>query len=230
LYESQGNTTKALEHYKAYAKLYIQRLKDVAEKRTKALSIQFDVDHLQQEQEIDQLKNVELERAVEQLEELSIPDCLTGLFNRRYLDEHLRKVFLEAQENNADLTVLISDIDNFKTVNDTFSHATGDEVLKTVATIFNDNTWGADVVARYGGEEFVIVFKDTALDEALFVAEKLRLKIQKYPWHNIHKDLTVTVSMGLCDEIRLADQEKMLSVADSNLYKAKRTGKNKLVS
>ena len=230
LYELRGDAVKALKHYRTYAEIQIQQLKDQNEKRTQALSIQFEVDHLQQEQEIYQLKNVELARAVEQLEELSIRDGLTGLHNRRYLDEHLAKIFTEAQVKSQSLTVLIADIDNFKAVNDKLSHATGDTVLKIVAKLFDNHTWGADIVARYGGEEFVIIFKETSSDEALHVAEKLRLKIAGYPWCDHHPELAITVSMGLCDDLSLGDYERMLATADDNLYKAKRSGKNKVVS
>ena len=230
LYKQQGDFTKALEHYKAYAEFEIKKLKDLNEKRAQALSIQFEVEHLQQEQEIYQLKNVELARAVEKLEELSTRDSLTGLYNRRYLDNHLSKIFLAAQATKQPLAVLISDIDNFKAVNDNLSHATGDEVLKIVAQIFMDNTWGADVVARYGGEEFVIVFKETPLDEARRVAEKLRQKVESYPWDKLHPDLVVTLSTGLCADLSLGDHERMLSVSDDKLYEAKRKGKNQVVA
>ena len=230
LYELRGDAVKALKHYKTYAEIQIQHLKDHNEKRTLALSIQFEVDHLQQEQEIYHLKNVELARAVEQLEELSTRDGLTGLYNRRYLDEHLAKIFIEAQVNSQPLTVLIADIDNFKAVNDNLSHATGDTVLKIVAKLFDDPTWGADIVARYGGEEFVIVFKETSLDKVLHIAEKLRLKIAAYPWREHHPELAITLSMGLCGDPSLGDHERMLAIADDNLYKAKRSGKDKVVS
>lgn len=230
LYELQGSPVKALEHYKIYAGMEIEELKSIGEKRTQALSIQFEVEHLQQEQEIYQLKNVELAQAVEKLEELSVRDALTGLYNRRYLDTYLSQTFLTAQAHQAPLTVLMSDIDNFKAINDSFSHATGDAVLKRVARILNDHTWGADVVARYGGEEFVIVFKETPLNEALGVAEKLRRRVESHPWHELHPELSITLSTGLCDDVSLGDHERMLSVADNNLYEAKRTGKNKVVS
>ena len=226
LYDQRGDAGKALEHYKSYAEFQIKRLKDANEKRTQALSIQFEVEHLQQEQEIYRLKNVELARAVAQLEELSSKDSLTGLYNRRYMDNHLAGAFTDAYTSQQPLTVLISDIDNFKHINDRFSHATGDEVIKAVARIFADNVWGADIVARYGGEEYVAVFKNTDLQQARQVAEKLRRKVAACDWSSFHPDLAVTVSIGLCDEVALGHHEKMLAAADAKLYEVKRAGKN----
>lgn len=230
LYRHKGELEQALDYHQRYAETKIKWLEDLNEKRVQALSIQHKVEQMRQEKEIYQLKNVELARAIEKLEELSTRDGLTGLYNRRYLDGYLSKAFLGAQLAKQPLTVLISDIDNFKAVNDSLSHATGDEVLRRVAHIFNDNTWGADVIARYGGEEFVIVFKETPLANALSVAEKLRREIERYPWYNIHTELAVTVSIGLCGDLSLVSHEQMLAVADDKLYEAKRTGKNKVVS
>ncbi len=225
-FEVKGDYAKALEHHRHYAELEIKTLRDVNEKRTEALSVKFELERLQQEQEIYRLKSVELAQAVEQLEQLSSRDSLTGLYNRRYLDEHLARAFAEAHGLQQNLTVLISDIDNFKGVNDRFSHAVGDEVIRVVAKIFGDNIRGSDVVARYGGEEYVAVLKNTSLPQAQGVAEKLRRKVASYDWSPLHPELAVTVSTGLCAEVSLGHHEKMLAAADAKLYEAKRTGKN----
>ena len=224
--ERRGEYVQALAHHRSYAELEIKTLKDVSAKRTEALSVKFELERLQQEQEIYRLKNVELVRAVAQLEELSLKDSLTRLHNRRYLDEYLAQAFAEATASQQRLTVLISDIDNFKGVNDRFSHAVGDEVIRAVARIFADNVWGSDVVARYGGEEYVAVFKDTDLTKARRVAEKLRQKVAAYDWSNLHPELSVSISIGLCDDVSLGHHEKMLAAADAKLYEAKRAGKN----
>ena len=229
LYEQRGDAAQALEHYKHYAELQVRQLKDISAKRTRALSIQFEVEQLQQAQEIYRLKNVELARAVEQLEELSSRDSLTGLHNRRYLDSYLHQAFLEAEVSRQPLSVLISDIDNFKQINDLFSHGTGDDVLRVVAELFSDSTWGSDAVARYGGEEFVVVFKDTGSEQALRLAEQLRRRVEAYSWHELHPRLAVTLSIGVCADTGLGSHERMLSLADDNLYRAKRSGKNQVV-
>lgn len=229
LYEKQGKLSEALEHYKTYADLEIEQLRDMNEKRTQAIAVQLDVSKLEHERESYKQKMVELSSTIEHLAELSVRDGLTGLYNRRYFDEQLAQIFLESQSNHQPFTVLMSDIDNFKKVNDNFSHSVGDDVLKIVAKIFADNIWGGDMVARYGGEEFVAVFRHTSLEKAIGVAEKLRQKVAHYPWHTIHPNLTITISLGLCDDLSLGDCEKMVAMADENLYIAKRNGKNQVV-
>lgn len=227
-FEVRGEYAKALAHHRSYAELEIKTLEDVSKKRTEALSVRFELERLQQEREIYRLKNVELAQAVEQLERLSSRDSLTGLYNRRCLDEHLAEVFTAARGEQEHLTVLISDIDTFKSVNDRFSHAVGDEVIRVVAKIFADNIRGSDVVTRYEGEEYVAVLKNTCLPQAREVAEKLRRKVSAYNWSTLHPELSVTVSVGLCAEGSLGHPEKMLAAADAKLYEAKRTGKNKV--
>jgi diguanylate cyclase (GGDEF)-like protein len=219
---------KALEHHKAYAELTIKQLKDMNEKRTQALTVQFEVARLQQERELAQLKNVELAHANERLEELSLRDALTGLYNRRHLDTQLAKLHLEAQGLETPFAVLISDIDDFKQVNDLFSHLIGDEVLKVVAKLFVDQVRALDLVVRYGGEEFVLVLAQVRLEQALMVAEKLRAKVEAYPWYELHPDLRITVSIGLCADTTLEHHERMLAVADDKMYVAKRNGKNQV--
>jgi diguanylate cyclase (GGDEF)-like protein len=231
LYE-KSDLVKALEHHKAFAALEIKQLKDMNEKRTQALTVQFEVARLQQERELVQLKNVELARANEQLEELSLRDALTGLYNRRHLDTQLAKLHLEAQAQMhgtaQPFAVLVSDIDDFKRVNDLFSHLIGDEVLKVVAKLFVDQVRALDLVVRYGGEEFVLVLCQVTLEQALMIAEKLRAKVEVYPWQELHPDLQITVSIGICADTTLEHHERMLAVADDKMYVAKRNGKNQV--
>jgi diguanylate cyclase (GGDEF)-like protein len=244
----QGNMVVALEHHRAYATLEIKQLQDLNEKRTQALTVQFEVARLEQERQIDRLKNIELVRANEQLEELSLRDALTGLHNRRHLDAQLAKLHLEAQglgtggsETNGPETdrletrgmaqpfaVLVSDIDDFKRVNDSFSHLIGDQVLKTVAQLLVDQVRALDLVVRYGGEEFVLVLTQVTLEQALIIAEKLRATVESYPWHKLHPDLRITLSIGVCADTTLEHHERMLAVADDKMYVAKRNGKNQV--
>jgi diguanylate cyclase (GGDEF)-like protein len=227
LYEA-SDFARALEHHKAFAALEIKQLKDINEKRTQALTVQFEVAHLQRERQTDQLKNLELARINERLEELSLRDALTGLHNRRYLDAQLGKLHLEAQGAAQPFAVLISDIDNFKQVNDSFSHLIGDQVLKTVAQLLVNQVRASDLVVRYGGEEFVLVVTQVTLEQALMVAEKLRATVESYPWHELHPDLRITLSIGICADMTLEHHERMLAVADDKMYVAKRNGKNQV--
>jgi diguanylate cyclase (GGDEF)-like protein len=170
----------------------------------------------------------ELSAANEKLERQAKTDGLTGLYNRRYLDKTLEGIFDEARHHNKALTVAISDIDFFKKINDRFSHQIGDEVLKAVAKIFQSSIRAKDIVARYGGEEFVCIFPETALDEAKQLAEQVRHNIEHHNWSEIHPELKVTLSIGLCADINYPNHEKMLSAADEKLYEAKHNGRNQV--
>lgn len=183
------------------------------------------------EQQIEELKRtqVELEASNRELARLSVQDSLTGLYNRRYLDENLRSVFSRAKRYGKSLSVMICDIDNFKRINDTLSHEVGDKVLRQVAQILQNAVRDADVVARYGGEEFVIVFPETLVNHAAIVCERIRRHVEQHAWEDIIQGLQVTLSIGLTGDITVADHEKMLAAADDKLYHAKAEGKNQLV-
>lgn len=229
-YEKQGRFAEALEQHKIFSDLTIQWLKDVNEKRTQALSVQFEVERLKREQELYKLKNVELARMIKQLEELSTHDALTGLYNRRFLDEHLRTSFQEALQNKQQLSIILSDIDHFKQVNDKFSHAVGDEVLRIIGQIFQGTIGTHDISARYGGEEFIVVCRHRSLEQTEFLAENIRRNIQSYPWHNLDPALSVTGSFGICADMSLKNHEKMIAIADTKLYEAKDKGRNQVRS
>ncbi|NJN20483.1 MAG: diguanylate cyclase [Leptolyngbya sp. RL_3_1] len=155
------------------------------------------------------------------LKELSIRDELTNLHNRRYFNEHVAHLFSQGQRYDYPLTIMLADLDHFKTINDTFTHSVGDAVLREVAMILQNHTRDCDIVARYGGEEFVIALPKTSIQQAYPVGEKLRHRIEHYDWHRLHPDLTVTISMGLCDQMTLGSHERMLACADVRLYAAK---------
>ncbi|MCK9396645.1 MAG: diguanylate cyclase [Methylobacter sp.] len=164
------------------------------------------------------------------LKELSIRDELTQLYNRRYFNEQAIKLFAQMKRYNHSLSFMIGDIDHFKQINDKFSHATGDEVLKAVSGILKNSTRASDIVARYGGEEFVVIFPETPLMQAAEQCERLRKLIEDFPWSTIHPDLQVTMSMGLSDDLSLDSFEHILAAADNNLYRAKAGGRNRLCS
>jgi diguanylate cyclase (GGDEF)-like protein len=166
-----------------------------------------------------QAQAIELERQARE-------DWLTGLYNRRHLDLHLQREFVRARRYQSPLTVAIADLDNFKSVNDRFSHHVGDEVLRTLADILQSNSRSTDIVGRYGGEEFVIILPETTREQGLIVCEKIRRTVEEYNWSRVHEGLRMTVSVGMSSDTSLANYEKMLTQADDRLYEAKRAGKN----
>ena len=172
--------------------------------------------------------HAQIEKQAEQLRELSIRDALTQLHNRRYFDKQGEYLFSQAQRYHRPFSVMIGDIDFFKKINDGFSHAVGDEVLRHIGQILATKVRTSDLVARYGGEEFVIAFPETGLMQAKITCEGLRQRIEDYPWQEIAPGLKVTMSMGLCADSNAESIHKMLQAADEMLYKAKQRGRNQV--
>jgi diguanylate cyclase (GGDEF)-like protein len=250
VYERQGRLKEALEHYKRGHELEKELFGERAADKTRRLTAQFELEKLARDAEIERLRSVELAKSnaalertlqekaallaqlreqAERLEQQTREDALTGLYNRRHLEEVLREAFAAARRYRHPLSVALIDLDRFKWVNDTLSHQVGDEVLRTAAEIFTRFTRAADVVARYGGEEFVLVMPQTDLQGARAVCERIREAVEQHPWWELHAELQVTVSIGLADDLSVQDHEKLLALADDNLYRAKREGKNRVV-
>jgi len=171
-----------------------------------------------------------LQQQTDTLERQSREDSLTGIHNRRFLDEQLPLEISRARRFNRDLTVVMADIDNFKSINDRFSHRVGDEVIKIVASILRDGCRGIDIVTRFGGEEFVLLLIETPVHKARLFCEKIRIAVEHYDWSAIDPALQVTISMGLTDDLALSDAQLLLSDADAKLYQAKRAGRNQIAS
>jgi len=165
-----------------------------------------------------------------QLRELSIRDELTGLHNRRHFDEQAATAFAHARRYSRPLTAMMCDVDHFKQINDRFTHAVGDDVLRLVAKILQANTRSSDIVARYGGEEFAIVFTESQPAEAVALAERIRERIEAHPWRETDPDLRVTISVGLDSEMSRKSVADMLAAADERLYAAKHAGRNRVVA
>ncbi|NIA17227.1 MAG: diguanylate cyclase [Planctomycetes bacterium] len=162
---------------------------------------------------------------------LANTDGLTGLANHRYFFDVLEREILQARIKNNALSVMILDIDHFKSVNDTYGHLGGDEVLRQMGKIFQENLYPLDLAARYGGEEFIIMMPETSSEQALKTAEKLRHIIDSFQWEVMNKRISVTVSAGLVtlNSANLIDSSDIVLKADTALYAAKRQGRNCVV-
>ncbi len=177
--------------------------------------------------------NDRLRNSVQQTIELAVTDALTGLNNRRYLDNHLNVLFQRAAARGRPLSLCITDIDRFKSVNDTYGHDAGDEVLREFARRIRSTVRGADLACRYGGEEFVLVMPDTGPEMAAAVAERLRAVIENEPFRlkAAGLDLHITASVGLSSTLwNVQSPESLLKDADRALYEAKRAGRNRVVA
>jgi two-component system, cell cycle response regulator len=172
-----------------------------------------------------------LRTTIEESVEAAITDPLTGLYNRRYMESHARTLLEEALQRGRPLSILVADIDFFKSVNDTHGHAGGDTVLKEFAARMRRNTRGIDLACRLGGEEFVIIMPDTDLARGYQVAERLRRCIAADAFQAAGASLTVTASVGVaCLEHADDTVETVLGRADQALYCAKRDGRNRVVA
>jgi diguanylate cyclase (GGDEF)-like protein len=172
----------------------------------------------------------EARRASEHFREMAHRDALTGLHNRRYVNERLPAMIGEAAAAHTPISVALLDLDHFKRVNDTLSHSTGDTVLQHVAELLEEAATGPAVAARMGGEEFLLIFPGADAAEAAARCERVRLRIRAYGWEPITGTLPVTMSIGATT---VADgrttPSAMLSQADRNLYAAKRGGRDRVV-
>lgn len=166
----------------------------------------------------------ERHQLAEKLRSISETDALTGVYNRRYFYKMIEKEQKRANRNNLPTSLLMLDIDHFKTINDQWGHKVGDLVLNQVVSVMLDCLRETDIIIRWGGEEFLIFMVDTGLDAAYYVAEKLRLKIESY---NFSSDVHVSVSIGYTQWDSANDSiEETITNADTALYHAKNEGRN----
>ena len=176
-----------------------------------------------------------LRGSVEQTLNMAVVDSLTKLFNRRYMDVHLKNMVEQAVLNKSDLAVLIIDIDHFKQVNDGegLGHHIGDEVLKQVAERIQNSIRNTDLATRPGGEEFAVLMPNTNLKQAQEVAERIRNTIAETPFAISARDgkLTCTISVGVAEVNKNGDtQVELLKRADAALYRAKHEGRNRVIA
>lgn len=170
-----------------------------------------------------ELRRTELEAANLRLASLASTDGLTGLLNHRSFYEELEKAVKSAKDTGATMSVILLDVDNFKTFNDTFGHPEGDAVLRRVAAAMTDAARESDLVARYGGEEFVVLLSDTDKVCASAIAERIRAAIEKVDWPLRQ----ITASFGVATLKDVEDSaEKLVAWADAALYASKGFGKN----
>jgi len=172
----------------------------------------------------------ELENELAQVSEQVHTDQLTGVLNRRGMDETFERELNRADRSQSPVCVALLDIDNFKKLNDTLGHQAGDDALVHLAQVIKDCLRPADNVARYGGEEFVIILPDTPLKEGIEAVERLQREMTKKFFLNNNERVLVTFSAGVALRQSGEDQEELIGRADKAMYKAKTTGKNRVVS
>lgn len=251
LYERQGDLKEALAFHRLMYQAEKRLFNDQSDERVKNLQVRFDVSQAQQaaeiarrDAEIAHLRTVELAEALQEAERLRALadaqarlDGLTGIPNRRYLDEMLTEEWKRSIWSGSLLTVVLIDIDHFKRINDSFGHGIGDVALRYMASILQNSCRNNDMIARYGGEEFAMILPATDAAMGRVLCEKIRAQVEAEDWSQIAPGLQVTISIGLCDVATLllhrdrktASSSALLTIADQNLYAAKTNGRNQVV-
>jgi diguanylate cyclase len=167
------------------------------------------------------IKNIVMER-------LNKTDALTDLYNHKTFHVYLDHLIEQCETNHLPLQLAMIDVDNFKMINDTYGHSVGDIILKRIAGILKQSLTNDEIIARYGGEEFAVIFPGRTMDQTIRMIEQVRETI----WQELHpemEDRQVSVSIGLSDYRSGIGKSRFFAEADSLLYKAKKSGKNKTV-
>lgn len=168
-----------------------------------------------------------LNEMLRRLEQLSVTDALTGIYNRRFLMEEMKNLKMHTERYGTFFSIAICDIDNFKNINDKFGHDYGDYVLKSITTIINNNIRAQDFFGRWGGEEFLLVLPNTDAAGAYVICEKLRSIVSNESFSFKDKTQNVTMTFGISQSIIDYSVDDTIKHADVALYKGKNSGKNR---
>ena len=175
------------------------------------------------------IRTKELQQAYKDIENLALTDALTGLMNRHALKDLISTLEGIHDYNSNTFIISILDIDNFKNINDTYGHDIGDIVLKNIAKIAKESIRNQDYIARWGGEEFLLLFPNSAYEDALIINERIRMKIESNKIDIEREVISVTVTIGVCEYNKEEGQAICFKHADKALYYGKQNGKNQVV-
>ncbi|HEX9060717.1 MAG TPA: GGDEF domain-containing protein [Clostridia bacterium] len=176
--------------------------------------------------------NHPLIKLLDDVKQLQTRDALTGVFNRKFIDERLPVDIYNSNANSKSLSTIMTDIDRFKLVNDTYGHVAGDFILKEFARILHSTIPKDGWVARYGGEEFIIVLLNTDHNQAAVISENIRSKVERNDFIYDGNTIKITSSFGVCTFNNTLDLTvtSLIEFTDKNLYKAKSDGRNRVVA
>jgi len=175
----------------------------------------------------------ELQRDLENVRREALTDGLTGLANRKFFDSEIKRIAQESVERGSSFSLLMVDIDHFKSFNDNFGHQIGDQVLRLVARTLTDGVKGRDIATRYGGEEFAIILPDTPLHAGVLVGDSLRKAvatkdvINRYTGEKLSR---ITMSVGVAEFNQGENIQELIERADAALYAAKHNGRNQVAA
>jgi diguanylate cyclase (GGDEF)-like protein len=216
-----GHWAEALSHFEAAERLDRRRTNMQLQSQSRLFVTRGEVERARREASRQRARAAELA-------EQSLRDPLTGIGNRRHLDQRLPVLLEQAQAEGRPLTLALLDVDHFKQINDRLGHPMGDRVLVALAQLLAESVRGDDVLARMGGEEFAIVLPDMPQERAMEVCQRLAQRIREHRWPRGGPD-QVTVCIGVCATVDTYDPTVLIQRADEALYDAKRSGRDRVV-
>ncbi|MBB3945321.1 diguanylate cyclase (GGDEF)-like protein [Rhizobium skierniewicense] len=222
----------ALHFYKRYHSLHQQFTAERTQQNARLVEIRYETKKLKTSLDTEAESSAQLARSLAALQqqttlltEAANTDPLTGLANRRRLEAILSDIDL----SRSPYALAMLDVDHFKTINDTFSHITGDRVLAQIGSLIKNSVQEGDLAVRFGGEEFIVMMPGATMARAKKACEQMRLTIARYDWSRISAELTVTISIGVAISNDAPNAEVVLERADHHLYCAKQSGRNRVV-
>jgi len=174
--------------------------------------------------------NEQLEGSLKHVEQMASTDALTGLYNRRHYARVLDQLYADSQRHGHDISAVMLDLDNYKTLNDTFGHAVGDQLLVLAGKVITTNLRRGDVGARYGGDEFVLLLPHAGSGQAETVVDRIREEFKVASAQLLKRPLGVSMSIGVASQTacRSHNAEELMASADAALYDAKRAGRDRV--
>jgi diguanylate cyclase (GGDEF)-like protein len=199
-------------------------LRDITRRKNAEKALQ--TAYHQLEEKLEQIQKLQ-----DELRDQSIRDALTGLFNRRYIDEIFTGEVARAERENYPLSLIIIDIDHFKDINDTYGHSRGDELLRKLGRAFRTHFRISDIVCRYGGDEFTLIMPNSTEEDALKRIESFRQVYDQFSFDQTNARFNITFSAGTCTfPTHAKSSEDLFRIADQMLYQAKAMGRNRTCS
>ncbi len=167
----------------------------------------------------------------EKIQRIAVLDSLTGVFNRRFGVERLNEEYARASRQNTPLSVIMADIDHFKSINDRYGHLVGDRAIKTVVQVIKSLLREGDVLVRYGGEEFLVLLPGASMEDAMEIGERIRLKVAETPLKVGDSVVNITISQGVAGipDVEVDTPMELVQYADEALYQAKENGRNRVI-
>jgi diguanylate cyclase (GGDEF)-like protein len=244
---ASGDVESAYRHLERSCQLTEELARASHDRRIRALRVVFEVEQAQRDAlryreqaraqaevivELERTKAeladrmAELQRLNAEVSQLSQTDPLTGIANRRFMNDWLLELGVSAGRHGTPVAVAMFDVDRFKQINDRYGHAIGDAVLVTIAKLTQRHVRACDMPARLGGDEFVIVMPGVPCADGVWACRRLHAAVRGYPWEQLAPGLSVTITIGVADATGRTDLDEILRLADSALYRGKHGGRD----